>query len=133
MFLFIRLSEYTDMMPNTDLNEELKLLHERVCPALGDPIRMRLIYAMEDKARSVSELVETLGIPQSTISRHLAILRNRHLVSAERKGTAVYYSLKSKKLLEVLEALRTILREQLQNEVLLASDLKTNSDLEVKL
>jgi len=117
-------------MPSTELTQELKLLHERVCPALGEPTRMRLLYALADKPCNVSELVEALALPQSTISRHLSVLRNRHLVLTERRGTAVIYSLKSKRLLEVLDTLREILREQLQDENLLAADLNEKTNLE---
>jgi ArsR family transcriptional regulator len=117
-------------MPLTELTEELELLHERVCPALGDPIRMRLLYALADKPCNVRELVEALALPQSTISRHLSVLRNRHLVSTQRRGTAVIYSLKSKRLLEVLDTLREILRDLIQDENQLAADLDEKTVLE---
>ena len=113
-------------MPSTELTRELELLHERVCPALGDPTRMRLLYALADKPCNVTELVRALALPQSTISRHLSVLRSRHLVLTERRGTAVIYSLKSKRLLEVLDMLREILREQIQDENQLAADLNPN-------
>ena len=117
-------------MPSTELTRELELLHERVCPALGDPTRMRLLYALADKPCNVTELVEALVLPQSTISRHLSVLRNRHLVLTERRGTAVVYSLKSKRLIEVLDMLREILREQIQDENQLAADFHAKLNLE---
>jgi len=117
-------------MSVNDLSQELELLHERVCPALGDPTRMRLLYALAEKACNVSELTETLALPQSTISRHLSVLRHRHLVLTERRGTAVVYSLKSKKLIEVLDTLREILREQIREENQLAVNLDLKPNLE---
>ena len=117
-------------MSVNDLSQELELLHERVCPALGDPTRMRLLYTLAEKPCKVTELVEALALPQSTISRHLSVLRNRHLVLTERRGTAVIYSLKSNKLLEVLDTLREILREQIQEENQLAVNLDLKPNLE---
>ncbi len=113
-----------------DLSQELELLHERVCPALGDTTRMRLLYALADKPCSVNELVEALALPQSTVSRHLSVLRNRRLVLTQRQGTAVIYTLKSKKLLEAMDMLRDILREQIQDENELASKLDLQPNLE---
>lgn len=113
-----------------NLSQELELLHERVCPALGDPTRMRLLYALAEKPCNVAELTDLLALPQSTISRHLGVLRHRHLVLTEHRGTAVIYSLGSKKLIEVLDTLREILREQIQAENQLAADLNSNSNLE---
>jgi ArsR family transcriptional regulator len=117
-------------MSEIDLSKELELLHERVCPALGDPTRMRLLYALAEKPCNVAELTALLLLPQSTVSRHLGVLRQRHLVITERRGTAVIYSLKSKKLIEVLDMLREILRDQIQEENQLAAHLNPNPNLE---
>ena len=117
-------------MSVNDLSQELELLHERVCPALGDSTRMRLLYALVEKPCNVAELTYLLALPQSTVSRHLGVLRNRHLVLAERQGTSVVYSLRSKRLIEVLDTLREILREQIQDENQLAMDLISNPNLE---
>lgn len=117
-------------MSVNNLSQELELLHERVCPALGDPTRMRLLYALAEKPCNVAELTDLLALPQSTVSRHLGVLRHRHLVHTERRGTAVVYSLKSKKLIEVLDTLREILREQIQEENQLMANLNPNPNLE---
>jgi DNA-binding transcriptional ArsR family regulator len=117
-------------MSVNNLSQEIELLHQRVCPALGDPTRMRLLYALADKPCNVTDLTETLALPQSTISRHLSVLRNRHLVLAERQGTAVVYSLGSKKLIEVLDTLREILREQIRDENQLVANLNLKPNLE---
>lgn len=113
------------------LSQELELLHARVCPALGDTTRMRLLYALADKPCNVTELTEMLALPQSTVSRHLGVLRHRKMVLTERQGTSVVYSLGTKKLIEVLDTLRVILREQIQDENQLAADLNIKPNLEV--
>jgi ArsR family transcriptional regulator len=41
----------------------------------------------------VGELVRLLGLDQSTVSKHLAVLRNAGVVEDERRGNAVYYRL----------------------------------------
>lgn len=59
--------------------------------ALADDVRLRLLNAVFAAELSVAELVEVLGLPQSTVSRHLRPLREAGLLEARREGTSVYY------------------------------------------
>lgn len=59
--------------------------------ALADDVRLRLIRALMTAELSVAELVHVLGLPQSTVSRHLKPLRDCALVETRREGTSVYY------------------------------------------
>ncbi len=61
--------------------------------ALSDTVRLRIIRAVSTAELSVAELVGVLGLPQSTVSRHLKPLRDANLVTARRDGTSVYYRL----------------------------------------
>ncbi len=64
------------------------------CKALSDPLRVRLTYLLSQVEQvCVCHLVATLNVPQSTVSRHLAILRNAHIVQATRQGTWMHYQL----------------------------------------
>ncbi len=60
--------------------------------ALADSTRQRLLQLLIIEELNVSELVEILGQPQSTISRHLRVLKESSLVRDRRHGTAVLYS-----------------------------------------
>ncbi|HMO03223.1 MAG TPA: metalloregulator ArsR/SmtB family transcription factor [Kiritimatiellia bacterium] len=59
--------------------------------ALADDVRLRLVRALMTAELSVAELVQVLGLPQSTVSRHLKPLRDCALVETRREGTSVYY------------------------------------------
>ncbi|RMH17546.1 MAG: ArsR family transcriptional regulator [Gammaproteobacteria bacterium] len=60
--------------------------------ALGDPTRLRIFHLLlQHDERCVCHLMEALGLPQSTVSRHLAVLRQAHLVHARREGQWMYY------------------------------------------
>ena len=95
------------------LEQEIRLLHSRVCYALADPTRIMILYILAEGPKCVSELVEGLDLPQSTISRHLRVLRERGLANTERKGTAVYYALADRRVIEALDRLRSVLAAQL--------------------
>jgi len=59
---------------------------------LSEPVRLRIIYLLLEKGElCVCDLVNTLELSQSVVSRHLAYLRNNDLVSTRREGVWVYY------------------------------------------
>jgi len=67
----------------------------RTFKALADATRVELLLRLSAGEQSVGELVDALAAPQSTVSRHLAVLRAAELVSTRRDGTTVYYRLAS--------------------------------------
>ena len=71
-----------------------------------------LIFEMSSPGRTAYTLPE-LDVPQSTVSRHLAVLRERGLISGEREGTAVYYSLVDERIIDALDLMRAVLATQL--------------------
>lgn len=73
-----------------------------VFKALSDATRVRLVLLLSRHEHGVGELVAALGLPQSTVSRHLAVLRTADLVSAQRQGTSVRYRLSDTHLGELL-------------------------------
>jgi len=82
---YIRNSEYTNIgkppMATT-------LSATKLCKCLGDDLRLSLVCLMDvQREICVCDLVDALDAPQSTISRHLAQLRQCELVVARRQGT----------------------------------------------
>lgn len=62
--------------------------------ALGDPVRLRLFQLLANRDElCVCHLTEALDLPQSTVSRHLGILRHSELVQTRRGGKWMHYRL----------------------------------------
>jgi ArsR family transcriptional regulator len=61
--------------------------------AFADPVRVRLLNLLVDGEVCVCHLHAALGLPQSTVSRHLAYLRKRGLVVGRKEGLWVHYRL----------------------------------------
>lgn len=59
----------------------------------GDHTRIRILYCLYKKERSVTEIAETLNMNQSAISHQLRILKNFKLISSRRNGKTIYYAL----------------------------------------
>ena len=106
------------------LRREVNLLHANLCQAVADPTRILILYALHDSPRYVSELAESLEAPQSTVSRHLKVLRDRRLVIAERDGAAVRYSLADERVIQALDLLRAVLMSALSQQAQL-TDIQT--------
>jgi ArsR family transcriptional regulator len=100
--------------------DELNLLHSNICQALGDPKRLQILYVLHDQTRHVTALAEALDVPQPTVSRHLRVLRECGLVHSKRNGPAVYYSVADERIIQVLDTMRTMLRDLLgrQSDIL---------------
>lgn len=72
-----------------DLKETTKLYG-----ALSDETRLRLLFVLSQGEFCVQDLTGILGMPQSTISRHLGVLDAVDLVKSRRERTRVFYSLR---------------------------------------
>jgi len=107
-----------------ELEREVNWLHERICYALGDPKRILILYLLAEGGKCVNDIAESLDIPQSTISRHLRVLRERELVETERNGTSVFYTLADSRIIESLNLMREILSTQLDARANLANMIK---------
>lgn len=70
------------------------LLLASLFKSLSEPVRLRIMsLLLEQGELCVCELVDTLNLSQSVVSRHLAYLRNNQLVTAKREGAWMYYKI----------------------------------------
>ena len=96
--------------------DEINLLHSTLCQAVNEPKRIQILYALAEQPMNVTALAAALDTPQPTISRHLAVLRQRSMVIAERDGTSVLYRLADPRIIDVLDTMRQMLRTSLERQ-----------------
>jgi len=92
---------YTDLILQCDQifmtnNDDLKALetHAQFHKALAEPVRLRILALLGTReSLCVCDLVTVLELSQSTVSRHLAYLKNQGIVDSWREGTWMHYSL----------------------------------------
>ena len=65
----------------------------RMFKALSDETRLRILCLLLDEELCVCDIMEVLQLPQSTVSRHLAYLKNSGWVDDRRCGVWMYYSI----------------------------------------
>lgn len=100
-------------MVTPTLKQEISQLEANFCAALSDPVRLLILYSLNEGPRNVTELATELNINQPTASRHLKILRERGLVNTVRSGTTITYHLTDSRLIQALDLMRGIMRDHL--------------------
>ncbi len=106
-------------MINPTLTQEITFLHAEICSALADPRRILILYALNEKPCNVGELACEVGISQPSASRHLTLLRERGIVSAQRDGQSVVYTLVDGRIIQALDLLRSVLASKIKNQAAL--------------
>lgn len=71
--------------------------------ALAEPARLAILHALEGRERTVTELVESTGLGQGNLSKHLQQLHACGFVSRRREGLFVYYELADTDVLALCE------------------------------
>ncbi len=61
--------------------------------ALSDPTRREILQSLKTKSKTPSELLEEIKVSQPTLSHHLDILKRADIISGEREGQFIRYSL----------------------------------------
>lgn len=98
-------------------------LQAEICKTMADVKRLMIIHELREGEISVGQLVTSLGLPQANVSQHLAILRERGIVSTRREGTSIYYSLANPKIAQACDLVREVLVDQLAENQALADSL----------
>lgn len=85
--------------------------------ALAHPLRIRILELLRRGPLSVGQLQEVIGVPASSISQQLAVLRGRNVVVTERRGTTVIYRVRDPELFELLDVARRLFNAHLEDTI----------------
>ena len=102
----MRLCEYTNMY------SKIFRLQEDVFKVIANQKRLELIQLLNHRELSVSEMVEMLGIRQSNLSQHLALLRLHGVVASRKVGLNVFYKLTDERIAQATLLIREFLTDQ---------------------
>jgi len=76
--------------------------------AMSNPARLVILCQIAEGERSVGELERAVGLSQSAISQHLAVLRSESIVSSRRVRQTVLYSLASREVVAIITTLHAV-------------------------
>lgn len=97
---------------------------ERTLKAAADATRLRILRMLADGDLCVCQVVEVLGLSQSTVSKHLLLLKNAGLVEDEKRGKWVFYRLSPRDARTLAGAVVGLLEGALSREPRVAEDLR---------
>lgn len=101
------------------MEEQIYQYHAEMCKVFSHPKRLELINTLRDQELSAGDLGERLGLTPATMSQHLTMMKERHILVSRKEGNAVYYRIANPRLLEAFDLLRDILFEQIRRDAAL--------------
>ena len=89
----------------------------KIVKAMAHPTRLFLVDELaRNGERCVCELTEMVGVDMSTVSRHLAMLKNAGMIEDEKRGAAVYYRLRCPCVTDFFDCIETVLRRNAKDQ-----------------
>src|SRR5215204_4975619 len=85
--------------------------------ALSEPMRLRLVYALMDGEKTVSQLIEETGGLQANVSKHLGILLDAGILGRRKEGTSAYYRITDETVFELCELVCGSIEDRLAAEL----------------
>ncbi len=101
-------------------DRQIYKLHASICHTLANPKRLEIIDRLRNSELSVTELAGALEISQANLSQHLALMRQRGIVTTRREGLNVFYKLSNPKIIQACDLMRQVLLEHLESAAELA-------------
>jgi len=86
----------------------------KIAKALAHPSRLLILEVLQENEQCVCELTDLVGADQSTVSKHLAILKNAGLVQDRKEGTMVFYRAGCTCITGFFSCIETVLKDNLK-------------------
>jgi ArsR family transcriptional regulator len=102
------------MTEKTKLDMTVYNLQAELSKTLANPIRLAILHTLREGEKSVNELTDILGISQSNLSQHLALMRQKGIVTTRKQGTSIYYRVTDPKINQACDIVRQVLIDQLK-------------------
>ena len=80
----------------------------RSLKAMSHPLRLMILCKLGEDEFSVQDIVDNVGTSQSNISQHLAILRDKGILSARKDANKVFYKVTDFKTLKLIDMMREV-------------------------
>lgn len=91
-------------------------MQAELCHSMSHPARQQILHILFDGPKTVGEIAVLTQLGQSTISRHLAVLRQSGIIDSKRNGQEVVCRVANPKIAEVCALMRTVLLEQMNKK-----------------
>jgi ArsR family transcriptional regulator len=87
-------------------------MQAEVCKTLTNPKRIEILNTLQNEEKTVTELVNALGVSKANVSQHLAVMRHKGILTTRRVGVNIYYRVANPKVIEACSLMKEVLFEQ---------------------
>lgn len=94
-------------------------LQARLCQVLASPKRLEILYTLKDAELTAGDLARAVDVTMPNLSQHLSLMKQHGLVESRKEGLNMYYRLSSEHIMDVCDAVRRVLAEQLARQSVL--------------
>jgi DNA-binding transcriptional ArsR family regulator len=91
--------------------------------ALSHPVRLQIVELLKSGEKNVGSIIKALSIQQSSLSRHLTVLREAGILKSRQQGTVIYYNIEDHDIFHVLRPIAEMLRKKLKKTEAVLSSL----------
>ena len=102
------------MDPKTQSRYEARA---RIIKAMAHPTRLFIVDELSRGKRCVHELTDMIEADVSTVSKHLAILKNAGVVQDKKQGAQVYYSLRCPCVLNFFSCVQSVIKSRVKDQM----------------
>jgi len=95
------------------MEKKVYMMHAEMCKVFTSPIRLEILDMLRNGKKTVTELVQLIGVNQSNVSQHLQIMKDKGILRTEKKGNYVFYSIANPKISEAFGMMKEIMIDQL--------------------
>jgi ArsR family transcriptional regulator, virulence genes transcriptional regulator len=104
---------------------DLKLfeLQSEICQTLANPKRLMILHLLKDGELAVADMIKATGLSKANLSQHLAVLRQKGVLTHRREGLTIYYKLALPRITEACGIMRDVLLDSLREKEELAKTI----------
>ena len=106
------------------MQDALRRFKAEFFQALAHPTRIAIVDLLRDGELSAGTIIERLGIEQANVSQHLTVLRAKHIVVNRKVGNQVFYSVRDRLILDVLDVMKRYFYAHLAESQAMFDDMK---------
>lgn len=98
-------------------------MHAELCGMMANATRLAIIETLHRGERSVTDIAAEVGASITTVSQHLRLLRDKHVVMARKDAQSVFYSLRDPRMIDACNLIRTVLVDSMKSHGAVAADV----------
>jgi DNA-binding transcriptional ArsR family regulator len=107
--------------------ETLRRFKAEIFQALAHPTRIAILEELRNGELAAGTIIERLGMEQANVSQHLAVLRAKQIVVNRKAGNQVFYSVRDKLMIKVLDLMRQYFHAHLAEALSMLEEMETSS------